>query len=311
MKIFVTGGAGQVGSTVIDMLLARGDQVLAIDNFSTGRRDNLTEHANLKLVEDTITDGAVVDALFADFKPEVVIHTAASYKDPDDWGTDALVNAAGTANIAKASKAHGASRLIYFQTALCYGTKPIQSPITLDHPIDPVNSSYAISKTAGEHYVQFSGVDWVTFRLANVIGERNVSGPLPIFFERLSAGKKCFVTPARRDFCYARDLARVVVRAADGDGHGTYHFSSGKDVAIIELYDAVVAAMKLNDYPEPEVKPLGKDDAASILLDPSRTFADFGAVEFTPLAKIAEAAVERWKKEGVQGGYTHLKIARS
>lgn len=311
MKIFVTGGAGQVGSTVIDMLLARGDQVLAIDNFSTGRRDNLTEHANLKLVEDTITDAAVVDALFADFKPEVVIHTAASYKDPDDWGTDALVNAAGTANIAKASKTHGVSRLIYFQTALCYGTKPLQSPIQLDHPIDPVNSSYAISKTAGEHYVQFSGVDWVTFRLANVIGERNVSGPLPIFFERLSAGKKCFVTPARRDFCYARDLARVVVRAADGDGRGTYHFSSGKDVAIIELYDAVVAAMKLNDYPEPEVKPLGKDDAASILLDPSRTFADFGAVEFTPLAKIAEAAVERWKKEGVQGGYTHLKVARS
>jgi UDP-glucose 4-epimerase len=311
MKVFVTGGAGQVGSTVIDMLLARGDQVVGIDNFSTGRRDNLTPHANLRLVEDTITDAAVVDRLFAEFKPQVVIHTAASYKDPDDWGTDALVNAAGTAIIAKASKVHGVARLIYFQTALCYGTKPLQSPITLDHPIDPVNSSYAISKTAGEHYVQFSGVDWVTFRLANVIGERNVSGPLPIFFERLSAGKKCFVTPARRDFCYARDLARVVVRAADGTGHGTYHFSSGKDVAIRELYDAVVGAMKLNDYPEPEIKPLDKDDAASILLDPSRTLADFGAIEFTPLAKIAEAAVERWKKEGVQGGYTHLKVARS
>lgn len=311
MKVFVTGGAGQVGSTVIDMLLARGDEVVGIDNFSTGRRDNLTPHANLRLVEGTITDAAVVESLFAEFKPNVVVHTAASYKDPDDWGTDALVNAAGTANIAKASKVHNVSRLIYFQTALCYGTKPLQSPITLDHPIDPANSSYAISKTAGEHYVQFSGVDWITFRLANVIGERNVSGPLPIFFERLSAGKKCFVTPARRDFCYARDLARVVVRAADGAGHGTYHFSSGKDVAIRELYDAVVAAMKLNDYPEPEVKPLGPDDAASILLDPSRTFADFGEVEFTPLLKIAEAAVERWKKEGVQGGYTHLKIARS
>jgi UDP-glucose 4-epimerase len=311
MRIFVTGAAGQVGSTVIDMLLPRGDQVVGIDNFSTGRRDNLTPHANLRLVEDTITDPSVVDRLFAEFKPQVVIHTAASYKDPDDWGTDALVNAAGTANVAKAAKVYGASRLIYFQTALCYGTKPLQSPITLDHPIDPVNSSYAISKTAGEHYVQFSGVDWVTFRLANVIGERNVSGPLPIFFERLSAEKKCFVTPARRDFCYAKDLARVVVRAADGTGHGTYHFSSGKDVAICELYDAVVNAMKLNDYPEPEVKPLGKDDAASILLDPSRTFVDFGTVEFTPLSKIAEAAVERWKKEGVQGGYTHLKVARS
>jgi UDP-glucose 4-epimerase len=311
MKVFVTGGAGQVGSTVIDMLLARGDQVLAIDNFSTGRRDNLTQHKNLQLVEDSIVDGAIVEKLFAEFKPQVVIHTAASYKDPDDWGTDALVNAAGTANIARACKTHAVSRLIYFQTALCYGTKPTQSPITLDHSINPVNSSYAISKTAGEHYVQFSGVEWVTFRLANVIGERNVSGPLPIFFERLSGGKKCFVTPARRDFCYAADLARVVVRAADGVGHGTYHFSSGKDVSIRELYDAVVAAMKLNDYPEPEVKPLGPDDAASILLDPSRTFADFGQVEFTPLLKIAEAAVERWKREGVQGGYTHLKIALS
>lgn len=310
MKVFVTGGAGQVGSTVIDMLLARGDTVVAIDNFATGRRDNLRAHDRLRLVEDTIADAKVVEGLFSDFKPEVVVHTAASYKDPEDWGTDALVNAVGTANIAKASKTHGVSRLVYFQTALCYGTKPLQQPIRLDHPIDPVNSSYAISKTAGEHYVQFSGVDWVTFRLANVIGERNVSGPLPIFYERLSQGKKCFVTPARRDFCYAGDLAKVVVRAADGEGRGTYHFSSGKDVAIRELYDAVVAAMKLNEYPEPQVKPLGPDDAASILLDPDRTFADFGDVEFTPLAKIAEVAVERWRLEGVQGGYTHLKDAR-
>ena len=131
MKIFVTGGAGQVGSTVIDMLLARGDQVLAIDNFSTGRRDNLTQHENLRLVEDSIVDGTVVEQLFGEFKPQVVIHTAASYKDPDDWGTDALVNSAGTANIAKACKGHGVSRLIYFQTALCYGTKPREQPITL------------------------------------------------------------------------------------------------------------------------------------------------------------------------------------
>ncbi|MHB2168614.1 NAD-dependent epimerase/dehydratase family protein [Alsobacter sp. R-9] len=310
MKVFVTGGAGQVGSTVIDMLLERGDTVVAIDNFATGRRDNLKAHDRLTLVEDTIADAKVVDGLFSDFKPEVVVHTAASYKDPEDWGTDALVNAVGTANIAKVSKTHGVSRLVYFQTALCYGTKPLQSPIQLDHPINPVNSSYAISKTAGEHYVQFSGVDWVTFRLANVIGERNVSGPLPIFYERLSQGKKCFVTPARRDFCYAGDLAKVVVRAANGEGRGTYHFSSGKDVAIRELYDAVVAAMKLNDYPEPEVRPLGPDDAASILLDPSRTFGDFGNVEFTPLTRIAELAVTRWQQEGVQGGYTHLKDAR-
>jgi UDP-glucose 4-epimerase len=311
MKVLVTGGAGQVGSTVADILLSRGDEVLSIDNFATGRRDNLAPHKNLASVEGSIADGELVNRLFEEFKPDVVVHTAASYKDPEDWGTDALVNAAGTANIAKGCKNHKVGRLIYFQTALCYGTKPTQSPIRLDHSINPVNSSYAISKTAGEHYVQFSGTDWVTFRLANVIGPRNVSGPLPIFFQRLSEGKRCFVTPARRDFCYAGDLARTVVTAVDGKGHGTYHFSSGKDVSIRELYDSVVDAMQLNSRPEPEMKPLGPDDAASILLDPSRTFADFGAIEFTPLSEIARRAVAHWREHGVQGGYTHLKLEKS
>ena len=311
MKVLVTGGSGQVGSSVCDILLDRGDRVLSVENFSTGRRDNLRSHVNLTTVENTIVDAALVDGLFADFRPDVVVHTAASYKDPDDWTTDALVNAVGTANIARACKAHKVGRLIYFQTALCYGTKPIQQPIRLDHPINPVNSSYAISKTCGENYVQFSGIDWVTFRLANVIGPRNVSGPLPIFFGRLSKGQKCFVTTARRDFCFAEDLAKVVVQATDGKGRGTYHFSSGKDVAIKELYDAVVRAMKLNSYPDPEIRPLGPDDAESILLDPSRTFADFGELTFTPLDEIARLSVERWTTEGVVGGYTHLKEARA
>jgi UDP-glucose 4-epimerase len=311
MKVFITGGSGQVGSTVADMLLARGDDVLSIDDFSTGRRDNLLDQPQLTQIEGSIADPALIDQLFSDFKPDVVVHTAASYKDPENWSADALVNAVGSANIAKACKTHKVKRLIYFQTALCYGTKPIQQPIRLDHPINPVNSSYAISKTAGEHYVQFSGVEWVTFRLANVIGPRNVSGPLPIFYGRLSKGQKCFVTPARRDFCYAGDLANVVIQAAGGKGLGTYHFSSGKDVAILELYESVVKAMKLNDYPEPEVKPLGPDDAPSILLDPERTFADFSDVTFTPLDEIARLAVQRWEKDGVVGGHTHLKEARA
>ena len=311
MKVFITGGAGQVGSTVADMLLARGDTVMSLDNFATGRRDNLLDQPQLTQIEGSIVDGGLVNALFEEFRPDVVVHTAASYKDPDDWQTDAAVNAVGGANIARACKDHKVGRLIYFQTALCYGTKPVQQPIRLDHPLNPVNSSYAISKTAGENYVQFSGVDWVTFRLANVIGPRNVSGPLPIFYGRLAEGKKCFVTPARRDFCFAGDLARVVVQAADGAGAGTYHFSSGKDVAIKELYDAVVAAMKLNDYPEPEMRPLGPDDAPTILLDPSRTFADFQDVTFTALKDIAQMAVDRWRTEGVVGGYTHLKDARA
>ena len=310
MKVFVTGGSGLVGSTVIDRLLARGDDVVAIDNFVTGRRDNLTPHPRLDLVEDSIIDAAVVDRLIGECRPDVMIHAAASYKDPDDWQGDALTNCVGSANIARACKVHKVERLIYFQTALCYGTNPREQPITLDHPIDPVNSSYAVSKTAGENYIQLSGVDWITFRLANCVGPRNVSGPLPIFFDRLLQGKRCFVTEARRDFVFVADLAEIVLKAADGTGHGTYHFSSGRDVAIKELYDAVVRAMQLNEYPEPEIRPLGADEAPTILLDPSRTVADFGELRFTPLDEIVGKTVAYYRQYGVQGGYTHLRSGK-
>jgi len=207
MKVFVTGGSGLVGSTVIDLLLANGNEVVAIDNFATGRRDNLEPHPRLQLIEDTIVHPRVVSGLFGDFRPDVVIHTAASYKDPDDWQADALTNCVGSANVARACKDHKVGRLIYFQTALCYGTKPLEQPITLNHPLNPVNSSYAISKAAGENYIQ----------------------------------------------------------------------------------------------------PLGPDDAPTILLDPSRTFRDFGEVAFTPFDEIVTQTVAYYREFGVQGGYTHLR----
>lgn len=310
MKAFVTGGCGQVGSHVAEMLLERGDTVVAIDNFATGRREHLSAHPKLTFVEGSIADRALIDRVIGDFKPDVLIHTAASYKDPDDWYNDTLTNAVGGSNLIKAAKVNKVGRFIYFQTALCYGVKPLQSPIRLDHPKDPANSSYAISKTVTEDYLTISGLDYVTFRLANVVGPRNVSGPLPIFFQRLTEGKKCFVTTARRDFVFVKDLARTVLKASDGKGHGAYHFSSGTDVAIKELYDAVVTAMQLNTYPEPEIRQLGPDDAPSILLDPSRTFADFGDIQFTSLADTVKAAVEYYRTHGVVGGYTHLKIEK-
>lgn len=309
MKAFITGGCGQVGSHVAELLLARGDTVVAIDNFATGRREHLSEHQDrLTLVEGSIADKALIDQLIGDFKPDVVVHTAASYKDPDDWYSDAMTNVVGGANIVSASKSNNVGRFIYFQTALCYGVKPLEQPITLNHPKNPANSSYAISKTAAEDYLEISGLDYVTFRLANVVGPRNVSGPLPIFFSRLKEGKKCFVTKARRDFVYVGDLARTVIKAADGVGNGAYHFSSGTDIAIQELYDAVVKAMKINDYPAPDVHELGPDDAPTILLDPSRTFRDFGEIQFTPLDNFVQKAVDYYAVNGTLGEYTHLKL---
>ncbi len=305
-KVVVTGGLGQIGSHVVELLLARGDKVVAIDNLATGRKEHLTEHPNLTVVLGSIADKTMIDKLFADFKPDAVVHTAASYKDPNDWYNDTLTNVVGGSNVIFAAKENTVGRFVYFQTALCYGVKPLQQPIQLDHPKFPANSSYAITKTANEDFLEISGLDFVTFRLANVVGPRNVSGPLPIFFQRLRDGKKCFCTTARRDFVFVKDLARYTIKAVDGTGNGTYHFSSGTDIAIKTLYDEVVKAMKLNEYPEPEIRDIGPDDAPSILLDPSRTFADFGEITFTPLSETVQAAVDYYRDFGVHGEYTHL-----
>lgn len=308
MKVLVTGGLGQIGSHVVEMLLERGDEVVAIDNLATGRREHLADHPNLKVVIDTIADKKLIDQLVGDFRPDAIVHTAASYKDPDDWYSDTLTNCVGGSNMVDAAKKFGVKRFVYFQTALCYGLRPQQQPIRLDHPRLPGSSSYAISKTANEFYLELSGIDYVTFRLANVVGPRNVAGPLPIFYQRLKDGKQCFVTKARRDFVFVKDLARVVLRACDGTGHGAYHFSSGTDIAIQELYDAVVEAMDVPGRPQAEVKELGPDDVFSILLDPSRTFQDFGALEFTPLQTTVSEAIDYYKKHGTLGEYTHLRL---
>ena len=307
MKVLISGGLGQIGSHVAEILLDRNDEVIVIDNLATGRKEHLSEHPKLKIIFDTISNRNLVYSLMEKFRPDVVIHAACSYKDPDDWYNDTLTNCVGGAILVDAAKKNNVKRFIYFQTALCYGLKPIENPITLSHPRKPEGSSYAISKTTNELYIEQSGIDFVTFRLANVIGPRNVAGPLPIFYQRLKDGKKCFITKSRRDFVFVKDLAHIVVQSCNGKGDGAYHFSSGKDVSILELYNAVVKAMRLNKYIEPEVKELGPDDVSSILLDPSRTFDDFGEIRFTPLETIVEEAIKYYQQYGTLGEYTHLR----
>lgn len=308
MKAFVTGGLGQIGSHVVEILLARGDEVLVVDNLATGRREHLAEHPRLKVVIDSIANKHLMEELIGDFKPDAIVHAACSYKEPDDWYNDTLTNCVGGSLMVDLARENNIKRFVYYQTALCYGLKPQEQPITLNHPRNPVGSSYAISKTANEYYIELSGIDFVTFRLANVIGPRNVAGPLPIFYQRLKDGKKCFVTKSRRDFVFVKDLAAVTVKACDGVGHGAYHFSSGSDVAIQELYDAVVEAMNVPGRPRADVKDLGPDDVFSILLDPSRTFRDFGNIEFTSLQTTVTEGIKYYQQHGTLGEYTHLRL---
>lgn len=308
MRVLITGGAGFIGSHLADRLAARNDEVLVIDNYATGRRDNLKPQPNLHVVEGTIADSDLVNRLFEEFKPEVVIHAAAAYRDPEDWAEDARTNVLGSANVVQAAKRVGAKRLIYFQTALGYGLKPIEQPITLNHPLKPEGSSYAISKTAGEQYVELGGLDFLSFRLANAYGPRNLSGPLPTFFQRLTTGKPCFVMDTRRDFVFVNDLVEVVMKAIDGKGDaGYYHISSGSDYAIKELFDATVKALGISLEGAVEVRPRNPDDAYTILLDPSKTNQTFDWKVTTPLEAGVGAAIDWYKKNGITQTYTHLK----
>jgi UDP-glucose 4-epimerase len=312
MKVLITGGAGFIGSNLADRLLAEGHEVQVIDNYNTGRRDNLTPHPNLCIAEGTIADKQLVDKIFDEFRPEKVVHAAASYKDPEDWNEDADTNVVGTVNVMKAARRLNVQRVIYFQTSLCYGLQPIEQPITLAHPYFSGKfaggSSYAISKTTAEQYVELSGLDFMSFRLANAYGPRNLSGPVPTFFQRLTTGKPVFVMDTRRDFIFIADLVEVVVKALKGVGHkGYYHVSSGADYSIKELFEAVLKALDMTLEKEIEVRPRSADDAYTILIDPSKTNRDFEWKVTTPLEKGVKAAVEWYKENSVSQTFTHLK----
>ena len=306
MRVLITGGAGFVGSNLADRLLARGDRVTVIDNFETARRDNLTPSPHLTLVEGTIADPDLVNRTFDEQKPEVVVHAAASYKDPENWYGDAMTNVVGTVNVVRAAERLKVGRLIYLQTALGYGLHPMEQPITLKHPLNPGGSSYAISKTAGEEYIFLSPLDCVSFRLANAYGPRNLSGPLPTFYHRLTSGKPVFVMDTRRDFIYVSDLVEVINLAVDGRGHrGPYHVSSGRDFSIKELFDATIKALGI--HMDVEVRPRSPDDVATILLDPSKTEEDFDWRISTPLEVGVAATIDYYRTNGIEQTYTHLK----
>lgn len=308
MKVLITGGAGFIGSHLAEKLLERGDEVLVIDNYETGRKDNLTAHKNLTVIEGTIADGGLVDSAFADFKPEIVVHAAASYKDPTNWVQDVLTNELGTVNVVKAAQKLNVKRVVYFQTSLCYGLKPMEQPITLNHIIKPEGSSYAISKTAGESYIQLSGLDFISFRLANAYGPRNLSGPLPTFYQRLTTQKACFVMNTRRDFIFVDDLVEVVVKAVDGKGSkGAYHISTGSDYSIKELFDATTKALNITLEKDVEVRERSEDDVFTILIDPSKTNQDFDWKASTPLEVGVDRAINWYKANGITQTFTHLK----
>lgn len=305
MRILITGGAGCLGSNLIEHWLPQEHQILVLDNFATGKREVVPPVSGLELREGSIADLRLVEACFADFQPEVVVHAAAAYKDPNDWEEDARTNVLGSAHVAKASKAHGIKRLINFQTALCYG-RPSMVPIPANHPTAPF-TSYGISKTAGEQYMLLSGVPTLSLRISNVTGPRLAIGPIPTFYKRLKAGQNCFCSDTARDFLDMSDFLSFMDAAIALDAPtGTFNVASGEAHTIQEIFDLVCAHLALGKKDVPVVPPAA-DDVPVVSLDPSATREAFGWRAQIGFAETIARQLRWYDAHGVTDVFSHLQ----
>ncbi len=304
MRLLITGGAGCLGSNLIEFYFPQGHEICVIDNFATGKREVVPEQLGLQVVEGSIADEELVNRTFAKFEPTHVIHSAAAYKDPGNWVEDVATNVQGTVHVAKAALAHGVERFVNFQTALCYG-RPKTVPIPIDHPTIPF-TSYGISKTAGEAYLLQSGLPVVSLRLANVCGPRLAIGPIPTFYKRLKAGQNCFCSDSVRDFIDVSDFFSLVDQVLQSDAPtGVFNVSTGVGSSILDVFKLVAAYL---DIPVPDVPvvPIGADDVAQVVLEPSTTEKTFGWKAHIGFEEIIHNQLRWYDQHGVNDIFSHL-----
>jgi nucleoside-diphosphate-sugar epimerase len=307
MRILITGGAGCLGSNLIERYIPKGCQILAIDNFATGKREVLPPVSGLEVVEGSIVSADLVRECFERFKPTHVIHSAAAYKDPADWAEDTATNITGTIHVAKASLASGVRRFVNFQTALCYG-RPSKVPIAVSHPLAPF-TSYGISKTAGERYLLQSGLPVISLRLANICGPRLAIGPIPTFYKRLKAGQKCFCSDTVRDFLDMEDFFALMDSVLDpGVPAGVFNVSTGEGHTIKDVFDAVASYLGVTPGEVPIVPP-GADDVPAVVLDPMETQRVFGWKASHNFTETIHRQLRWYDQYGVTDIFSHLSAA--
>jgi nucleoside-diphosphate-sugar epimerase len=308
MKILITGGAGCLGSSLIEKYLPQGHEVLVIDNFATGKKQVVPETKGLTLVEGSIGNKDLVDNIFSSFKPEIVINSAASYKDPSNWVEDVDTNVTGTVHVVKAAIENNVKRLINFQTALCYG-RPTILPIPVTHQTKPF-TSYGISKTAGEAFLLNAELPTVSLRLANICGPRLAIGPIPTFYTRLKAEKSCFCSDSVRDFIDMEDFLTLMDKVIEQDAPtGVFNVSTGVGASIKDVFDAVANYLNITP-PEVPILPVGDDDVPSVILDPSVTETTFGWKASYDFEATINRQLAWYDKYGVTDIFSHLSVPK-
>jgi UDP-glucose 4-epimerase len=250
MNVLVTGGAGFIGSHLVETLLARGERVRVLDNLSSGRRANLPA-AGVEFIEGDIRDTAAVATAVQGV--DAIVHLAAvasvqaSVDDP--LGTHAT-NLVGTLNVLEAARHQGVGRIVYASSAAVYGDTAAL-PVAEDSRLAPL-SPYAADKLAGEHYLEFYGRKYglrgTAFRFFNIYGPRQdpsspYSGVISIFADRLRAGTPVTIFGdgrQTRDFVYVGDLARVLGSALYNDQAvgQVINVGRGRECSLLELLDA-------------------------------------------------------------------------
>jgi len=259
MKILVTGGAGFIGSHVVDAYCAQGHQVLIIDNLSSGKEENVNQSA--ELIEADITDKDKIQRIIRDFQPEVINHHAAhiqvgnSVKNPQ---FDAENNIIGLLNIMEAAKEVPIQKVIMASTGgAMYGNK--QTPFTEDMKEQPL-SPYGVSKRSGELYLHYYfeqyKIPYLVLRYANVYGPRQnahgESGVIAIFSEMIAEGKRPVINgdgTHTRDYVYVSDVVEANKAALNCDFVGALNIGTSREISTNDVFRAVVAEFG-QDIPE-------------------------------------------------------------
>jgi UDP-glucose 4-epimerase len=289
MKTLVTGGAGFIGSNLVDALIARGDEVAVIDDLSTGRRQNL-DHAisnGAELIELDVRDPQAVAAAVERTGPEVVFHLAAQIdvrKSVADPANDSRTNVEGTINVLSAAQAHGVRRVINTSTGgAIYGEGQI-IPAPEDHPVAP-ESPYGLSKFCAENYcalfTRLHGLSTISLRYGNVYGPRQdplgEAGVIAIFCGKLLEGGRPTIFgdgSQTRDYVFVGDVVDANLRAAEIDATGSYNVGRGVQTSVLDIVNAL-AAHSSNGF-EADHAPARSGEVQHIALDPSRTRAELG-----------------------------------
>jgi UDP-glucose 4-epimerase len=284
VRILVTGGAGFIGSHVVDAYVAAGHEVAVIDNFSTGNEANLNSEARLFRID--VRDRPEVDKAIAEFRPEIVNHHAAQAEVPKsvaDPAFDAQVNVIGGINLLKASVDHDVRKFVFISTGGALYGEPDVVPADEDHPIRPL-SPYGTSKFCFEQYLGTFNrtflLEFTVLRYANVYGPRQdfmseEGRVVAIFASRMLAGKPITIDgdgEQSRDMLHVGDVATANLAALAHGAGGTYHVSTGVDVSVNDLYRKLAI---LTEYTlEPEHGPRRKGDVYRIALDNARARRD-------------------------------------